>query len=129
MSMLPTQFNLRVYGTILNIWGNSVLVADEFQQGMRMTKFPGGGLDFGEGIIDCLKREAIEEFGQEITNLEHYYTTDFFHKVLFSKTSSLYVFIIKPRFRNQFVLEFLKHLSIMTMMKTGKFLSIGCHLI
>jgi ADP-ribose pyrophosphatase YjhB (NUDIX family) len=48
-----------------------------------MTKFPGGGLIPGEGIEDCLKREAIEEFGQEIEILSHYYTTGFFQKAIF----------------------------------------------
>ena len=48
-----------------------------------MTKFPGGGLQFGEGTLDCLRREAAEEFGQEITILRHFYTTDFFQQALF----------------------------------------------
>jgi 8-oxo-dGTP diphosphatase len=96
--MQSNQFNLRVYAIILNESNDSVLVSDEFQLGMRMTKFPGGGLDFGEGIIDCLKREAIEEFGQEITNLEHYYTTDFFQKALFFENQQLICIYYKASF-------------------------------
>ena len=76
------QFNIRVYAIILNDVP-AVLVSDEFQLGLRMTKFPGGGLDLGEGTIDCLKREALEEFGQEIEIIDHFYTTDFFQKALF----------------------------------------------
>lgn len=48
-----------------------------------MTKFPGGGMQFGEGSIDCLKRESIEEFGQQLEIIRHFYTTDFFQKAYF----------------------------------------------
>jgi len=54
-----------------------------------MTKFPGGGLQLGEGPADCLRREAIEEFGQEIAVEEHFYTTDFFQKALFYEDQQL----------------------------------------
>jgi 8-oxo-dGTP pyrophosphatase MutT (NUDIX family) len=76
------HFNIRVYGIIRNEEG-SILISDEFQLGQRMTKFPGGGLHFGEGTLDCLHREAMEEFGQEIEITGHFYTTDFFQKALF----------------------------------------------
>ncbi len=79
---LPSRFTIRVYTLILND-GNDVLVTDEFQLGMKMTKFPGGGLNFGEGTIDCLKREIMEECSQEIENIRHFYTTDFYQKALF----------------------------------------------
>jgi 8-oxo-dGTP diphosphatase len=75
-------FTIRVYGLIVNL-DNQVLISDEFQLGMKMTKFPGGGLNFGEGTIDCLKRELMEECNQEIENIRHFYTTDFFQKALF----------------------------------------------
>ena len=39
---LPSRFTIRVYALILNDQ-NDVLVTDEFQLGMKMTKFPGGG--------------------------------------------------------------------------------------
>jgi ADP-ribose pyrophosphatase YjhB (NUDIX family) len=54
-----------------------------------MTKFPGGGLDYGEGTIDCLRREIIEETGHKICNIEHLYTTDFFQKALFFENQQL----------------------------------------
>ena len=76
------HFNIRVYGLIINE-SNEVLLTDEFQLGQKMTKFPGGGLKFGEGTADCMRREALEEFGQEIEIVEHFYTTDFFQKALF----------------------------------------------
>lgn len=76
------HFNLRVYGLFINE-KNEVLVSDEYQLDTRMTKFPGGGLEFGEGTIDCLRREMREECRQEIEAIEHFYTTDFFQKALY----------------------------------------------
>ena len=69
-------FNIRVYGILINE-AQQVLVCDELIKGHPVTKFPGGGLEFGEGTIDCLKREFIEEtgFGVEVTG--HFYTTDY----------------------------------------------------
>ena len=54
------KLNLRVYGLLLNNNGE-VLLTDESRFGMEFTKFPGGGIELGEGISDCLKREFIEE--------------------------------------------------------------------
>ena len=50
------SFNIRVYGILLND-RNEVLVSDECRNGYSFTKFPGGGLEFGEGLVDGLKRE------------------------------------------------------------------------
>lgn len=74
-------FNIRVYG--LFIHEGQILVTDEFRMGQYLTKFPGGGLHFGEGTIDCLKRECREELGQEIQIIAHFYTTDFFQPTLY----------------------------------------------
>ena len=83
------NFIIRVYGIIFNE-RLEVLLSDEFQLGMKMTKFPGGGLEFGEGTIDGLKREFKEECnGQEIKNINHFYTTDFFQKALFYDNKQL----------------------------------------
>ncbi|MGM0550930.1 MAG: NUDIX domain-containing protein [Bacteroidota bacterium] len=81
MADLP-KFTVRVYGLFVNDQ-NQVLVVDEFQLGKPMTKFPGGGLEFGEGTIECLKREAMEEMNQPIEVLSHFYTTDFFQPAFF----------------------------------------------
>jgi len=76
-SLLPEAFTIRVYGILLDE-AKGILVADEFQSGMRFTKFPGGGLELGEGIKDCLIREWREELNQQIEIIRHFYTTDFF---------------------------------------------------
>jgi len=70
------QFNIRVYGLLLD--EGNILVTDEYRLGIFMTKFPGGGLRFGEGTSDCLKREFMEELNISVHDLTHYYTTDFF---------------------------------------------------
>jgi 8-oxo-dGTP diphosphatase len=82
------KFNLRVYGIVIND-NNEVLIADEERKGVQFTKFPGGGLEFGEGTIDCLKREFIEELNQDIVELEHYYTTDFYIGSAFNEQEQL----------------------------------------
>ncbi len=71
-----TRFNLRVYAIIIK--DNQVLLADESIDGFSFTKFPGGGVEFGEGLIDALKRELIEEGNIVANEVEHLYTTDFF---------------------------------------------------
>jgi ADP-ribose pyrophosphatase YjhB (NUDIX family) len=77
------MFNVRVYG-ILPGDNNQVLVADEFIRGGYYTKFPGGGLEFGEGTRDCLKREFKEEMDLDVRIGDHIYTTDFFQMSAFT---------------------------------------------
>lgn len=83
------DFVVRVYALIVKE-NNEILLTDEFQLNTMMTKFPGGGLEFGEGTIECLKREIAEECnGQEIENIRHFYTTDFYQKALFYENKQL----------------------------------------
>ena len=82
------HFNIRIYGLFINE-KQEVLLTDEFRQNTLMTKFPGGGLELGEGTIDCLRREMREECNQEIENIQHFYTTDFFQKALFFEDHQL----------------------------------------
>lgn len=91
-----SHFNVRVYGIIIK--NNQVLISDEYINNIEITKFPGGGLEFGEGAIDCVKREFIEELNTEIEIVSHFYTTDFFVKSAFNNQSqiiSIY-YIVKP---------------------------------
>src|SRR4029079_10410378 len=71
------MFNIRVYG-ILSEPERGVLVSDEFIRGGYYTKFPGGGLEFGEGTRECLKIEFKEEMDLNVGIGEHIYTTDYF---------------------------------------------------
>lgn len=77
------MFNIRVYG-ILSGKNREVLVSDEFIRGSQYTKFPGGGLEFGEGTRDCLKREFKEEMNLDVRVTDHLYTTDFFQMSAFN---------------------------------------------
>lgn len=75
-------FNIRVYGILIND-EQQVLVSDEYIRGQFFTKFPGGGLEHGEGTRDCLKREFMEEMQLAVEVGEHIYTTDFFQQSAF----------------------------------------------
>jgi 8-oxo-dGTP diphosphatase len=70
-------FNVRVYGILIND-DKQVLVSDELIKGNYYTKFPGGGLEFGEGTRQCLQREFKEELNLIVSIEDHLYTTDFF---------------------------------------------------
>ena len=84
-------FNVRVYGILINE-NNEVLISDEQESGMRFSKFPGGGLEFGEGLPDGLKREFIEECNTEVEITGHFYTTDFFVKSVFNDSQIISVY-------------------------------------
>lgn len=71
------MFTIRVYGIVINDI-DQILVSDEIIQGNLFTKFCGGGLEFGEGTLECVIREFKEEMNIDIEVLEHFYTTDFF---------------------------------------------------
>ncbi|RYE20441.1 MAG: NUDIX hydrolase [Sphingobacteriales bacterium] len=72
----PTRFNVRVYGLLIQ--EGKLLVNEELIRGKQIIKLPGGGLDLGEGIHNCLVREWKEELGLDIEVLQHFYTTDFY---------------------------------------------------
>ncbi|TWR26931.1 NUDIX domain-containing protein [Mucilaginibacter achroorhodeus] len=84
-------FNVRVYGLLIND-NNELLISDEQEQGMRFTKLPGGGLEYGEGLIEGLKREFVEECNTEIEVVNHFYTTDFFVKSAFNDSQIISVY-------------------------------------
>ena len=77
------MFNIRVYGILINE-KNEVLVSDELIRGSYITKFPGGGLEYGEGTRDCLKREFLEEMNLKVEIGDHVYTTDFYQRSAFN---------------------------------------------
>jgi 8-oxo-dGTP diphosphatase len=76
------RFNIRVYGILMNE-SRQVLLADELIRGSYFTKFPGGGLEYGEGTRDCLAREFMEEMNLKVEVQEHIYTTDIFQESAF----------------------------------------------
>lgn len=91
------RFNIRVYGILIDEV-RGVLVSDELIRGKEYVKFPGGGLEFGEGTRDCLRREFMEEMGLRIEVGEHLYTTDFYQESAFKagdQIISIYYYV-KP---------------------------------
>lgn len=82
------RFNVRVYGIHINN-RNELLVADETYRERSFTKFPGGGLEWGEGTLDCLKREFEEEFQLSIQVKDLLYTTDFFQVSTFQENDQV----------------------------------------
>jgi ADP-ribose pyrophosphatase YjhB (NUDIX family) len=89
------MFNLRVYGILINE-DKQVLVSDEYIRGKYYTKFPGGGLELGEGTRECLKREFKEEMDLDVEVTDHIYTTDFYQQSAFNpdhQIISIYYFV------------------------------------
>lgn len=82
------KLSLRVYGILINE-KKQVLVSDEYIRGNYYTKFPGGGLEFGEGTRDCLKREFKEEMDLNVEVSDHLYTTDFFQMSAFNPAQQI----------------------------------------
>lgn len=88
-----SYFNVRVYGLLINA-NQQILISDEEEYGFRFSKFPGGGLEIGEGLIDGLKREFLEECNAEIEVLSHFYTTDFYEKSSFNDSQVISVYYL-----------------------------------
>ena len=70
-----TYFNIRAYGLLINP-ENQVLLSDEREYGREFTKFPGGGVELGEGVADALVREFQEECGIPVRIVRHIHTTE-----------------------------------------------------
>lgn len=89
------RFTIRVYGILITP-NQQLLVSDELIRGQYYTKFPGGGLEFGEGTRDCLKREFLEEMNLNISVEDHLYTTDYFQLSAFNSEQqviSIYYYV------------------------------------
>ena len=82
------KINIRVYAIYLN--ENIELMAlDEGYAGEKLVKLPGGGLEFGEGTLECLHREFAEELNLKIEIVEHFYTQEDFLISKFRKNEQL----------------------------------------
>src|SRR5690606_9078101 len=89
------KFNIRVYGLLMTEQ-KQVWVSDEYIRGEYFTKFPGGGLEFGEGTRQCLEREFKEEMNLAVETGDHIYTTDYFQLSAFHpdhQIISIYYFV------------------------------------
>ncbi len=93
------RFNIRIYGILLND-KREVLLSDERRFGTSFTKFPGGGLEWGEGIKDALIRELQEELSIDAEIGELLYVNDFFQQSAFRESDqiiSFYYSVYYPR--------------------------------
>lgn len=82
------MISIRVYGILINEQ-KQVLVSDEYIRGNYFTKFPGGGLEVGEGTRDCLKREFLEEMNLKVEVGGHIYTTDIYQQSAFNQAHQI----------------------------------------
>ncbi len=87
-----SHFNIRVYGLL--IANDAILVNDEIIRGRKVRKFPGGGLELGEGTIEGLQREFREELGLEIRVGSHFYTTDYFVKSAWDNSQVISIYYL-----------------------------------
>lgn len=70
------KVNVRVYAIIIK--DGKVLALHEEYVGEQLMKFPGGGLEFGESVLQCVQRELEEELNIKVKNIEHLYTQEDF---------------------------------------------------
>lgn len=87
-----SHWNVRCYALILNPARTHILVARErFPDGSVGCKFPGGGVEPGEALVDTLWRECAEELGstEGLTWLGHAYTNDFFVRSAFREDEQI----------------------------------------
>lgn len=100
---MKNNINVRVYGLVVK--ENCLLALKEMYAGEQLIKFPGGGLEFGEGLIDCLKREFLEELNVHIQNIQHFYTQENFVVSRFRSDEALltiyYLCELKDEYRLQ----------------------------
>ena len=109
-------FTIRVYGILRNTI-NEVLLVHEKMPNLSFTKFPGGGLEFGEGTIDCLIREFKEETDAVIEVVNHLYTTDFYQPSALGSAKQLLAIYYEVRLVNP---AFKISLEEKTVMVNGK---------
>lgn len=81
------KINVRVYAAAVK--DDKVLTLYEEYAGEKLVKLPGGGLEFGEGILDCLYREFEEELNAKIKIVEHLYTQENFQISKFRENEQL----------------------------------------
>jgi 8-oxo-dGTP diphosphatase len=81
------KLTVRVYGLLVS--EGKVLVSSETFKDKAFTKFPGGGLQPGEGILEALKREFREELGIEPESAELFYINDFFEQSAFDPSAQV----------------------------------------
>jgi ADP-ribose pyrophosphatase YjhB (NUDIX family) len=83
-------FNIRVYG--IAIQERKLLISTELGGDHAFTKFPGGGLEPGEGIADCLIREWKEELNVDIGLGDLFFVNEFYQPSVFNPAQQIISF-------------------------------------
>ncbi|MCI4668606.1 MAG: NUDIX domain-containing protein [Bacteroidia bacterium] len=96
---MAKRFNVRVYGLLVN--KGKLLLSDEFRMGMRMTKMPGGGVEFGEGVQAALEREWQEELGADIEVGEIFYVNPFLQISAFNSDEEVLAMYFRVALKGQ----------------------------
>ncbi|MDG4946665.1 NUDIX hydrolase [Weeksellaceae bacterium KMM 9713] len=91
-------FNIRVYGIIIH--QDALLILKEPYAGEILFKFPGGGLEFGESLIEGLKRELKEELNLNLIEASHFYTQEEFMVSKFRANEQLLTIYYKAQVDN-----------------------------
>ncbi len=100
MNKISRQFNVRVYILVQSEKGE-VLVSDEIIQGKYYSKFPGGGLEWGESTLECATREALEELNQSVSVGDHFYTSDIFIQSWFNESHQIIAVYYNARLNSE----------------------------
>ena len=88
--MSTGAFNIRVYG--IAIQESKLLISTEMGGDHAFTKFPGGGLEPGEGLADCLIREWKEELNVDIGIGDLFYVNEFYQPSAFNPSQQIISF-------------------------------------
>jgi ADP-ribose pyrophosphatase YjhB (NUDIX family) len=102
--IMAHKINVRVYAIYLNE-NNEIMALNESYAGEKLTKLPGGGLEFGEGTHECLNREFAEELNLKINVVEHFYTQEDFLVSRFKENEQLLTIYYKVDILNLHELE------------------------
>lgn len=100
------KINVRVYAICIK--NNKILVLFEKYAGEDLVKLPGGGLEYGEGTIECLHRELKEELNLRVNNVEHFYTQEAFLKSKFNENEQLLTIYYLAEIEDETELEILE---------------------
>jgi len=85
-----TRFNLRTYGVLIR--DRKVLVSAEMFEGHHLMKYPGGGVEYGEGLHEALIREWDEELQVRIEVGPLIYLTEEFIQSAFREEDQIVCF-------------------------------------
>lgn len=99
-------FNLRAYGILKR--DHQVLITYESFKNYDFHKFPGGGVEWGEGLEETLQREFEEELSIGVEVGELFYVNRDFLPSKFFKEDQIFVFYFWIQLKEPLPQRFLK---------------------